>query len=351
MKKKVYIGFSGGVDSSVSAYLLKQKGFDVTAVFMTVVPESTYAGKCMTDELENAKTVANFLNIPLLTIDLKKNFEERVRKPFYQEYLSGKTPNPCIQCNRLIKFGDLANECFKLGADFVSTGHYAKVKNGKLFKSKDQSKDQTYFLNSVSSEILSKTIFPLENLKKDRVRDIAKKIDLPNFSKKDSQKICFLKGVKIEELFHSQKGNIVDIDTKEIVGEHNGIYKYTIGQRQGVKIGGLKEPYFVAKKELDTNTLFVAKGRDNLALWKDKFVVKDFNFIHKSNILKTKRLKAVIRYHSKEIPVNVDWSIEKEKYQGVFTLKEKQWAPSTGQSLVIYMGNECLGGGEISEIL
>ena len=351
MKKKVYIGFSGGVDSSVAAYILKQKGFDVTAVFMTVIPKSTYAGECMTEELENAKTVAKFLDIPLITIDLKESFEEKVRKPFYQEYMSGRTPNPCIECNRLIKFGELANECLKLGADFVSTGHYAKVKNGKLFKAKDQSKDQTYFLNRVSSEILSKTIFPLANMKKEKVREIAERIGLPNFDKKDSQKICFLKGVKIEELFNSKKGNIVDIDTKEIVGEHNGIYKYTIGQRQGVKIGGLKEPYFVAKKELDTNTLFVAKGRDNPYLWKDKFVVDDFNFIHKSNVLKTKRLKAVIRYHSKEVPASVHWNVKDDKYQGVFTLKKKLWAPSTGQSLVIYKGNECLGGGEISEIL
>ena len=351
MKKKVYIGFSGGVDSSVATYLLKEQGYNVTGIFMTNIAEDTYPGQCQLEELKNAKKVAEYLNIPLEVVNLQKNFDGKVKERFMREYLSGNTPNPCIECNKLIKFGDLAEECFNRGADLIATGHYAKTRKGKLLKAKDKSKDQTYFLNKVSSEILTKTLFPLENLTKDKVRKIAKEIGLPNFKKKDSQKICFLKGIKIEELFENKPGNIVDIDTEEIVGQHEGAYKYTIGQRGGIEIGGLDKPYFVAKKDIEKNILYVAKGRDNPALWKDEFIVEDFHFIHPDNILKMRRLKAVIRYHSEEITTSVSWVKENHIYKGEFKLKKKQWAPSTGQSLVIYRGKECIGGGEISTIL
>ena len=350
MKKKVYIGFSGGVDSSVAAYILKDKGYDVTGVFMTNIPKDTYPGQCQLEELENAQKVAEYLEIPLKVIDLKKEFDHKVRKGFMESYLSGNTPNPCVECNKFIKFGDLTGACFQMGADLVSTGHYAKTRNGKLYKSKDVSKDQTYFLNRISSKVLEKTIFPLETFKKEKVRKIAEKIGLPNFEKKDSQKICFLKGIKIEELFNNKAGDIVDIDTQKIVGTHDGVYKYTIGQRGGIEIGGLDKPYFVAKKDIGKNILYVAKGRDNPQLWKDKFIVEDFNFIHPENIQKTDKLKAVIRYHSKEIGTKVVWTEKDGKYKGKFTLKSPQWAPSTGQSLVLYSGKECLGGGEISFI-
>lgn len=351
MKKKVFVGLSGGVDSAVATYLLKEQGYDVTGVFMINIPSDTYAGECLLQEMENAKNIASFLEIPFLTIDLKDAFQEKVLKNFYKQYTKGNTPNPCVECNQEIKFGELATRCFELGADYIATGHYAKTKNGSLYKSQDPSKDQTYFLNRISGEILDKTIFPLQDLKKEDVRKIAKDINLPNFDKKDSQKICFLKGRTITDDFKNHPGMIKDLDTNEIVGKHEGIFNFTIGQRQGVKIGGLDKPYFVAKKDSETNTIYVVKGRDNPYLWKSKFLVKDFNFINKKNINIEKGLHGIIRYHSKGSKTTVKWKKENGKYIGIFEFENKQWAPSLGQSLVIYQNDECIGGGEISEIL
>jgi tRNA-specific 2-thiouridylase len=331
--------------------LLKQQGFEVTGVFMTNINPETYAGECMLEELRNARQVAEFLDIPLEVVNLQESFAKKVEKKFYEEYKRGNTPNPCVECNRDIKFGELAEECFKLGADYIATGHYTKTENGSLFKSKDPSKDQTYFLNRISGEVLEKTIFPLSELTKEEVRKIAEEIELPNFNKKDSQKICFLKGMDLQKQFFDSPGAIKDIDARATIGTHSGIHNYTIGQRQGIKIGGLDKPYFVAKKDVDKNIVCVAKGRDNPALWKTKFEVKDFNFINKRNVGIFENLHGLIRYHSKGSFTTVKWDNENDQITGIFEFEIPQWAPSTGQSLVIYSGEECIGGGEITKIL
>lgn len=346
MKKKVFLALSGGVDSSVSAYLLKEE-YDVTAVFFKNAYPDTTAGKYAELEGKSAEEVAAFLNIPFVSIDLEDSFNSLVIQPFIDKYAKGLTPNPCINCNRDFKFGVFAEECFKRGADLIATGHYAKAKNGKLYKARDIDKDQTYFLNQLSSEVLEKTLFPLGNLTKKKVRKIAQEINVPSKEKKDSQKICFLKGENVQEfLFRNisaKEGDIVDIDTGQTVGRHEGIFNYTLGQRKGIEIGGLNEPYFVCERDLDRNILYVAKGRDNDALWKDTFVVDNFHFINQSNIGIKKGLKAVTRYHSEEVPADVEWDNNK----GIFFLHHEVWLPSEGQSLVLYKGRECIGGGEI----
>lgn len=347
MKKKVFLALSGGVDSSVSAYLLQKEEYEVTGVFFKNVYPNTPAGVYSKNEEEIARRVAKALDISFQVMNLDVEFKDLIVKPFIEQYSKGLTPNPCINCNRDFKFGIFAEECFKRGADLIATGHYAQTKNGSLYKAKDIDKDQTYFLNQLSSKILEKTVFPIGNLAKKKVRKIAEEIDIPSKEKKDSQKICFLKGENVQEFLlkniNTEKGDIIDIDTGNVVGKHEGIFNYTLGQRKGIEIGGLNEPYFVCERDLDKNILYVAKGRENDALWKDTFVVDNFHFINPSNIGIEKGLKAVIRYHSEEVPADVEWDNDK----GIFFLHHKVWLPSEGQSLVLYKGNECIGGGEI----
>jgi len=355
MKKKVYIGFSGGVDSSVSAYLLKKQNYDVTAIFIDNLYTDTCAGQCMQKEIDIAKQVANSLDIPLHIWDFKDIFKDRVIDTFIDKYKTGSTPNPCIECNKIFKFGIFAQKSFDSGADYISTGHYCITKNGHLYKGIDPNKDQSYFLHDISSNVLEKTLFPVGNMNKEKVREIAKDIHLPNKEKKDSQKICFLKGTNVQDYLstyiETKPGNILDTDTKQIVGTHEGIFNYTLGQRKGIKVGGLTQPYFVSGKDLNTNTLYVANSRNNPKLWKNKFIVNNFSFIHTSNSLRTEDLKAVIRYHSREVPTTVIWEKDNNVITGYFRLKDKVWTPSVGQSLVLYHKNECIGGGEISEII
>lgn len=355
MKKKVYIGFSGGVDSSVSAYLLKQQGFEVTGIYINNLYPESCAGQCQNEEITTAKEVAKYLDIQLEIWDFKDVFKESVIDKFIEKYSKGFTPNPCIECNKFFKFGLFAQRAFEKGADYISTGHYALTKNGKLYKGIDPTKDQSYFLNRVSSKVLDKTIFPIGKMTKKEVRVIADKIGLPNSKKKDSQKICFLKNTTLEQ-FLSQNistkgGDILDMDTNKKIGEHQGILKYTLGQRKGIKIGGVEKPYFVAKQDLLNNILYVANGRENKHLWKDTFEVEDFSFINACNFKKKIFLKAVIRYHSKETPCKVSWENRNSTLKGTFKLNKRVWTPSIGQSLVIYRGKECLGGGEISKIV
>lgn len=342
MKKKVFTGFSGGIDSAVSAYLLKKK-YNVTAVMFI----NTTNQECNKISEKDAKTVAEYIGIPFKIINIQKEFKNMVIDPFLKSYKNGKTPNPCVLCNTQFKFGYFADWCFKNGADLIATGHYCKSKDGKLYKGKDRKKDQSYFLNGISEDTLKKTIFPIGHMTKKKVRNIAKKIGLPNSSKRDSQEICFIDTSLNEYLnknINSEKGDIVDIDTNKIVGQHNGIHSVTLGQRKGVLIGGVDEPYFVAKKEITTNKIFVAKGKYNKHLWKDTFVLEDFNFINKKNIGITKGLTATVRYRAKEIKCRPDWS------SNTILLNKKVWTPSIGQSLVLYKKDECIGGGIIKYI-
>ena len=342
MKRKVFIGFSGGVDSAVSAYLLKKK-YNVTAVMFRNLNNE----QCYKPLEENAQKVADYIGIPFKVVDFSQEFEDLIINPFINSYREGMTPNPCVLCNIQFKFGKFAEWCFDNGADLIATGHYCKTKGGHLYKGKDQKKDQSYFLSGISSNILKKTIFPVGNLRKNKVRQIAQKEGFPNQGKKDSQEVCFIDTSLDKYLNRSIKqkeGNIIDIDTDETVGKHNGIHSLTLGQRKGIKIGGSKEPYFVAEKNIAKNIIYVAKGKLNPQLWKEAFQLEDINVIHTVNKNKLKGLTAKVRYGSTEIPCRIDWTKKSVE------LKDKVWTPSIGQQLVIYKNNECIGGGMIKNI-
>jgi len=342
MKRKVFVGFSGGVDSAVSAYLLKKK-YNVTAVMFRNLSNEA----CYKPLEENAKKVAQYIGVPFKVVDLSKEFKDLIINPFITSYEEGLTPNPCVLCNIQFKFDRFSNWCFENGADLIATGHYCKTKNGYLFKGKDRNKDQSYFLSGISSTVLEKTVFPVGNISKEMVRRIAKRKGLPNQSRKDSQEVCFI-DTTLEKYLNTnieqKEGDIIDIDTNKIVGKHTGIHSLTLGQRKGIRIGGSKEPYFVAEKKIEKNIIYIAKGKLNPRLWKQNFELEDINIIHSKNIGIQNGLTAKVRYGSPEIPCSINWT-EKS-----IELKKKVWTPSIGQQLVIYKSNECIGGGMIKNI-
>lgn len=336
---------SGGVDSSVAAALLIEQGHDVTAVFM-----KNWSGddlgiddQCPWEEdMEYAQKVADKLGIPFVSYNFEKEYRESVIENFYEEYARGNTPNPDILCNSSIKFDVFLKRAISDGADLIATGHYARTENGSLYRAADSEKDQTYFLSGLSENQLIKSTFPLSSLRKTEVREIATKLDLPTAKRRDSQGICFVGKIDIQEFLmlrlKEKKGEIVDIDTNEVMGVHNGVWFHTNGQRKGLKIGGLSEPYFVADKDVEKNVVYVAQGRDNPRLWSDKINTEDFQLINPDENLEGE-LNAQIRYRSKLAAVRFN--------NGSFIFEEPQWAPARGQSLVIYRGDRCLGRGLI----
>ena len=236
--RKVYIGMSGGVDSSVSAALLKKAGYDVTGVFIKVW-QPDWINCTWKEDRMDAMRVAALLDIPFITLDLEKEYKEEVVDYMISEYRAGRTPNPDVMCNRYVKFGGFYDWAMKQGADYVATGHYAQVIDGKLIAGNDKNKDQTYFLWTLNKEQLSKTIFPVGNIEKPEVRKLAKKFNLPNAEKKDSQGLCFIGKIDIKEfLSHyidSKRGNVLNIEG-EVIGEHDGSFFFTIGERHGFNI-------------------------------------------------------------------------------------------------------------------
>ena len=260
MKKKVFVGFSGGVDSSISAFLLKER-YDVTAVMFLNINQNPKEDKT----IQRAEAVAKYLGIKLKLVDMSNEFKDMVINPFLESYKKGNTPNPCVNCNIHFKFGYFAQWCFKNGADYIATGHYCKTKNGKLYKGKDSKKDQSYFLHGISSEVLSKTIFPVGNMTKEKVRRIADHLGLPNSKQRDSQEVCFINTSLDQYLdtnIPNKHGDIKDIDTGEILGQHKGVHSLTLGQRKGIHIGGSQEPYFVAQKDISSNTDICSKRKN-----------------------------------------------------------------------------------------
>ena len=357
-KGKVIIGMSGGVDSSVAAILLKEDGYDVEGLFMRNWDSfadgednapTTTSGICPQEEDYNdALAVCNKLDIKLHRKDFVKEYYDFVFKYFLDELEKGRTPNPDIMCNKYIKFDMFAEEAKKLGADFIATGHYAKLVDGKLYKSLDKNKDQTYFLSQVSKKQFTNVLFPLSDIDKSEVRSIALANGLITASKKDSTGICFI-GERnftnfLRNYLPNQKGDMINIDTNEKVGEHIGLMYYTIGQRRGLDVGGTKERMFVVGKDLKKNILYVCVGEDNDYLISDSCLVDTFNFLGDE---KPKKCNAKFRYRQEDIPVEVEWLKEDEilvKYpQGV-----KRVTP--GQACVLYDGDLCLGGGIIKEV-
>lgn len=356
--KKVVVGMSGGVDSSVSALLLQKQGYEVIGLFMRNWDSladgefngpTTDSGICPQEEDYNdAKKVCEKLGIPLYRKDFVKEYWDYVFTYFLEELKNGRTPNPDIMCNKYIKFDMFAKEANKLGADYIATGHYAKIENDKLLRSKDKNKDQTYFLSQVSKEQFQNVIFPLGDIEKPMVRKIAEENELITAKKKDSTGICFI-GERnftnfLKNYLPNTPGDVVNIDTNEVIGRHIGLMNYTIGQRKGLNIGGTEDRMFVVGKDLEKNILYICLGEDNDYLISDSCIVDNINWLSDN---KYDRCTAKFRYRQEDVEVELEWLNDKEimvKYpQGVKSV-------TPGQACVFYKDEECLGGSIIKEI-
>lgn len=353
-KGKVFVAMSGGVDSSVAALLLKKQGYDVMGVFMKywMDPSDVISGEenrcCSLEARRDAMKVCAHLEIPFMTFDFQKEFKKAVVDEFVSGYKVGITPNPCVTCNKEIKLGLFFKKALKEGASFVATGHYAKVKKDKeayrLYYAKDPKKDQSYFLYNLSQDQLSHILFPLGGMIKDDIRKMAEEADLPVATKKDSQEVCFVKngGLKefLGERLNMKSGDIVS-DEGKMIGRHDGIELYTIGQR--APVGGIG-PYYVVSKNKKKNQLIVAK-KDSDDLFTKDVIVRKINWtIGKCPELPI-RAKVRIRYQSDF----ADAVISKHSKKGDVSVafKKPQRAVTPGQSAVFYRGKEVLGGGVI----
>ena len=346
-KKRVIAAMSGGVDSSVAAAILKEKGYDVVGAFMRMHQHSNPA---------DAKKVAEKLGVSFRVWDVRKEFKKRVIDYFIKEYKSGRTPNPCVECNRHIKFNFLIKKMMEAGAQYVATGHYArksqitnhKSQNSKLLVARDKSKDQSYFLWTLKQNQLKKILFPVGDYTKKEIRVMAKKWELPVYEKKESQEICFVNkdlGSFLKKYIKTKSGPIITIDGKKI-GEHHGLAFYTIGQRKRIGIGGIG-PFYVVEKDLKNNTLIVAQSDFNEALFKKEMMVEKVNWI--SNVKFPLKCNVKIRYLTKAVPASImkheTCNIKHKNYLVVFDKKQRAITP--GQSAVFYKRNEVLGGGII----
>ena len=318
--KTVVIGMSGGVDSSVAAILLKEKGYNVIGLFMRnwdSTINNDYLGNpnlnndiCPQEQDYNdAKKVCDKLNIPLHRVDFVKEYWDNVFKYFLDELEKGRTPNPDVMCNRYIKFDLFIKEAEKLGADYIATGHYARIVNGKLLRAKDLNKDQSYFLAYVEKEKFKNVIFPLGEIEKPKVREIAKKYDLITADKKDSTGICFIGERNFRKFLSNylpnQPGKIMDIETKKELGTHMGLMYYTIGQRRGLNLGGFEEKSYVVEKDLKNNILYVASGEESKYLYSNSALIENFNFLTEE---RPTTCSAKFRYRSKDIDVEVEYT-------------------------------------------
>lgn len=353
--KKVFIGMSGGVDSSVAALLLKKQGYDVVGVFMRCFN----IDGCAERDVEDARRVAEKLEISFYIWDFEEEYKKKVVEYMIDGYRSGITPNPDVMCNREIKFGIFLNRALELGADFIATGHYIKVKRQKakikntnqeskfiykLFQAKDKNKDQSYFLWTLTQRQLKHCIFPIGDYLKSEIREIAKNAGLPTAEKKDSQGICFLGKVTLvdflKEYIPEKKGDVLNARGEKI-GEHNGIYFYTIGQRHGLKISGSK-PYYIAEKNSKSNIIKVAEGGADTLLCKKEIKLAGINLINPNFDFKNPVFTRV-RYRQ---PLIKSFIVKNKNILLVFDKPQKFIAP--GQSAVIYSKNgEMLGGGII----
>jgi len=374
-KFKVYVAMSGGVDSSVSAALLKEAGFEVTGVYMRQWSPKVLDGECLwKQDRQDAMRVCAKLGIPFLTWDYSREYEREVGKYMIDSYKKGITPNPDVMCNKVIKFGLFYKKAMKMGADFVATGHYARislsdnylasltksnfsarhglstgqerarkiylVRSVKLLKGLDKNKDQTYFLYTLKRAKLSKILFPIGNLEKSEVRKLAKKFGLENAEKKDSQGVCFIGPLNMKNFLKSyikpKKGSIILIKNKKIIGQHDGVYYYTIGQRHGLDIKDGAGPYFVVKKDIKKNIIYVGGKKDLLA---KKAKIINISWINKP-VSFPAMLDVQIRYRTKPAKA--------ELYKnGNLIFKKPQHSVTQGQSAVFYRGKEVLGGGVI----
>lgn len=342
MKKKVYVGMSGGVDSSVSALLLKQEGYDVTGVFIKVWQPDFIECTWKEDRLD-AMRVAAHLDIPFVTLDLEKEYKQEVIDYMIEEYRAGRTPNPDVMCNKFVKFGGFYRWAMDQGADYIATGHYAQHNGVSLVKSEDENKDQTYFLWTLSKEIIPHVLFPVGDIEKSRVRELAREARLPVAEKKDSQGLCFIGTIDIKTLLKNyikeNQGSVVD-EEGEIIGTHEGVTFYTIGERHGfviTKKSTEEKPYFVIAKDIEKNILTVSHDKKEEAVG---------NLI---NLEKTNCTKQIVKGGTYE--GRARYRAQLAQLEAIddktFKVIGGEISIAKGQSLVVYEGEVCIGGGII----
>lgn len=352
---KIVVGMSGGVDSSVAAYLLKKEGHEVIGLFMRNWDSSLNKDiegameEVCSQELDyrDAKKVCDELQIPLYRVDFIKEYWDYVFSYFLSELEKGRTPNPDIMCNKFIKFDLFVKEAKKLGAERVATGHYAIKEGNKLLRGVDTNKDQTYFLSQVSINQLKDVIFPIGHLTKNEVREIARENNLIVHDKKDSTGICFI-GERnyqkfVQNYLKKNPGDIIDIETGKVIGTHEGLMNYTIGQRKNVGLSGDKRRHYVCGKDVKKNILYVAFGEDNEYLMSDEAIIENMNYISET---KPTFATCKFRYRGEDIPITIEYLSNNE----IRVKYDSAKAVTPGQACVLYLGNECIGGGIIKEV-
>lgn len=353
---KVFVGMSGGVDSSVSAYLLKKAGHDVTGVFIRVwQPEG---GECTwKDERRDAMRVAAHLDIPFVTLDLRDAYKRGVVDYMIAEYKAGRTPNPDVMCNRQVKFGAFSDWAKKQGGDFVATGHYAQIKEGQMCEGADANKDQSYFLWTLAKDELQYVMFPVGHLQKSEVRTIAEKAKLPVFDKKDSQGVCFIGHIDMKEFLkgyiETKNGDVLDIQG-QVIGKHEGALLYTIGERHGFTIFKQKtdqKRLYIVAKDIEANTLTVSdtvSAEDtDLKSGESKTEIHITDVVLRTEIEQLKHLECRTRYRQKRIPIQSIKKIQGKTGTELTVVLTENQLVSSGQSMVLYDGEVCVGGGVI----
>lgn len=340
---------SGGVDSSVSAALLKEQGCFVAGAYMKNFSPEAWQGVIQSEcpweqDVADAKAVCDQLGIEFRSFNFENEYRERVIEYFFREYGAGRTPNPDVICNKEIKFDLFLKKAMELGFDYIATGHYARITDGQLYKSIDANKDQSYFLYRLDQFQLTHSLFPIGEYTKPQVRELARKFGLPNAEKKDSQGLCFVGHINLAEFLKQRiperEGELVTT-TGEVIGTHRGAAYYTVGQREGLGVGG-GTPYFVAEKNITTNTVVVSKGRNNEELFADKLVLSEVHWI--DEVFKG-ACTARIRYRQEDQRVRISDNYKNNQLSIEF--EEPQFAPAPGQSVVFYDGERVLGGGII----
>ena len=346
VKPKVFVGMSGGVDSSVTALLLVQQGFDVTGVYMKNWSQDLPGMKCpWAEDLADAKRVAVKLGIPFEVWDFEEAYREKVVEYMLDEFKKGNTPNPDIMCNQEIKFKLFFEKAIERGADYIATGHYARVEDGKLLRAADENKDQTYFLYRISDEALRHTLFPIGGMMKPDVKKLAAENGLHNAYKKESMGVCFVGevGMKdfLKEYIDIKPGEIREIESEKVLGYHEGAIFYTIGQRHGLYLSGVAGekndgmPYYVVAKNLEKNVVYVSKNLNHEAIWTKELEVRDV--LLRGSICAT--LQVRLRHRAPLTPATFDGK--------TLHFENEIKKPASGQSAVFYDGEVCLGGGII----
>ena len=344
---------SGGVDSSVAAFLLKKQGYDVFGIFMKFWADEAQKAEnacCSYKSFLDAKKIADKIEIPLYTVNFKEDFKKIIVDDFISQYKNCITPNPCVACNKYIKFDLLLQKAKSLGADFLATGHYVKITKGKngiyhLLKSKDKEKDQSYFLYNLKQEQLKYLLFPVSGFRKSEVKEIAKENKLEVYKKPESQEICFVSDNNLDlflkKYLKINNGNIIDINNKKIIGTHQGLPLYTIGQRKGIGLSG--GPYYVVSKDKKKNILFVTNKKNDPKLFFNQLEISKVNFISDKKQKFPQEVKVKIRYRAKEV-LGI---LKKEKNKYILQFSKPVLAATKGQSAVFYKKQEVVGGGII----